>query len=104
MYPLPLNGFPESNSRWLSEVVDLGSQRFLIVSFQTMSKIKGNQDGPGGRNDTYDIGSRKSVPRREVVREVKDGRHPDAHVIEVNRREYVRDNPDNSRRDNVNRR
>ena len=59
-----------------------------------MTKIKGKNDGPGGRNEHYDIGSRKDIPRRQVVREVKQGRHPGAHVIEVNEREYASDNPD----------
>ena len=68
-----------------------------------MTKIIGNNDGEGGRNDTYKIGSRKSVPRRSAVAEVKRGDHPGAHVVKINGREYVRDNPDNSKKDNVNR-
>lgn len=68
-----------------------------------MTKIKGRNDGPGGRNEHYDIGNRKNVPRRNVVAEVKRGEHPDAHVVKVNGREYVRDNPDRSKDDNVNR-
>ena len=68
-----------------------------------MSRIRGKQDGPGGRNEHYDIGRRKDVPRRTAVKEVKDGLHPDSHVIRVGDREYVRDNPDGSKSDNVNR-
>lgn len=68
-----------------------------------MTKIKGNNDGPGGRNETYDIGSRKNVPRTQVVKEVERGKYPDAHVFKINNRKYVRDNPDNSKKDNVNR-
>lgn len=68
-----------------------------------MARIKGNNDGPNGRNETYDIGKRKNVPRRTVVSEIKRGKHPGAHVVKVNGREYARDNPDSSRRDNVNR-
>lgn len=68
-----------------------------------MTKIIGNNDGPGGRNETYRIGSRRSVPRRTVVAEVKRGDHPGAHVVQINGREYVRDNPDHSKLDNVNR-
>lgn len=68
-----------------------------------MTKIKGNNDGPGGRNETYDIGSRKNVPRPQVVKEVEQGKFPDAHVVKINNRKYVRDNPDNSKKDNVNR-
>lgn len=68
-----------------------------------MTKIKGNNDGPGGRNDSYKIGSRTNVPRKEAVKEVKQGKHPDAHVLKVGNKEFVRDNPDSSKKDNVNR-
>ena len=67
-----------------------------------MTKIRGNQDGPNGRNESYRIGSRKNVPRLQAVKEVKAGKHPDAHVVKINGREYVRDNPDQSTSDNVN--
>jgi hypothetical protein len=68
-----------------------------------MTKIKGNNDGPGGRNETYNIGSRKNVPRKTVVKEIKQGKHTGAHVVNVNGQDYARDNPDSSKRDNVNR-
>jgi hypothetical protein len=68
-----------------------------------MAKIKGNNDGPGGRNETYKIGARPAVPRKEAVREVKKGLHDDVHVVKVNGQEYLRDNPDGSKADNVNR-
>lgn len=68
-----------------------------------MTKIKGNNDGKNGRNETYNIGSRKNVPRTQVVKEIKQGKHPDAHVVKVKGREYARDNPDGSKSDNVNR-
>jgi hypothetical protein len=67
-----------------------------------MAKIKGNRDGDGGRNESYKIGSRPNVPRRQAVREVKNGLHPGYHTLRINGREYVRDNPDNSKKDNVN--
>ena len=67
-----------------------------------MTKIKSKNDGPGGRNEHYDIGSRKNVPRRNVVAEIKRDEHPDAHVVTINGREYARDNPDPSKADNVN--
>lgn len=68
-----------------------------------MTKIVGNNDGPGGRNESYNIGKRKNVPRPKVVKEIEQGLHPDAHVVKVNGRKYARDNPDHSKRDNVNR-
>lgn len=68
-----------------------------------MTKIIGNNDGKGGRNDTYKIGGRKAVPRTQAVKEVEQGKHPGAHVVKINGRKYVRDNPDNTKKDNVNR-
>ena len=68
-----------------------------------MSKIKGLNDGPGGRNEHYNVGNRGNVPRRNIVAEIKRGEHPDSHVVKINDREYARDNPDRSKKDNVNR-
>lgn len=68
-----------------------------------MAKIKGKQDGPGGRNEHYDIGKRKDIPRGKVIKEIEAGNHPDAHVVKINGRKYARDNPDSSKKDNVNR-
>ncbi|MFZ3581546.1 DUF3892 domain-containing protein [Loktanella sp. DJP18] len=68
-----------------------------------MSRIIGKNDGPNGRNEHYDIGNRKDVPRRKVVAEVKRGEHAGTHVVKIGDREYARDNPDRSKRDNVNR-
>ncbi len=68
-----------------------------------MTKIRGRQDGKGGRNEHYDIGSRKNVARREAVREVERGKHPDAHIYHRGGQKYIRDNPDSSTTDNVNR-
>ena len=68
-----------------------------------MAKIRGNNDGEGGRNESYRIGSRKEVPRGQAVKEVKQGKHPAHHVMKRDGQEYVRDNPDNSKKDNVNR-
>ena len=68
-----------------------------------MTKLIGNNDGPGGRNDTYNDGKRKNVPRPTIVKEIKQGKHPGAHVIKINGIEYARDNPDNCTGDNVNR-
>lgn len=68
-----------------------------------MTKIIGNNDGPNERNETYKIGSRSHVPRVQAVKEVMDGKHPGAHVVAINGRRYVRDNPDHTTSDNVNR-
>lgn len=68
-----------------------------------MTKIIGNNDGPGGRNNTYKIGNRPAVKRTEAVKEIEQGAHPGAHVVKINGRKYARDNPDHSKSDNVNR-
>ena len=68
-----------------------------------MTKVVGNNDGPGGRNESYKIGNRPKVPRAQAVKEVEEGKHPGAHVVKVEKRKYVRNNPDGSKRDNVNR-
>lgn len=68
-----------------------------------MGKIKGNNDGPNGRNETYRIGTRKNVTRIQAVKEVEQGKHSGNHVVKINGRKYVRDNPDSSTKDNVNR-
>lgn len=67
-----------------------------------MEKITGNRDGPNGRNETYNVGNRKNVPRDIVVAEVEKGWHPDYHIIKQKGEKYVRDNPDPSSKDNVN--
>lgn len=68
-----------------------------------MTRIIGNNDGPGGRNESYKIGNRPHVSRPQAVKEVRHGDHPGAHVVNINKRNYVRDNPDSSKHDNVNR-
>lgn len=68
-----------------------------------MTKIIGNNDGKGGRNETYKIGARNNVSRKDAVREVEQGKHSGAHVVKVKNQKFVRDNPDRSTLDNVNR-
>lgn len=68
-----------------------------------MTRIIGNLDGPNGRNESYRIGKRKHVPRLKAVQEVKRGNHQGAHIVKINNKKYVRDNPDHSKKDNVNR-
>jgi hypothetical protein len=63
-----------------------------------MTRFKGRRDGPGGRNEHYDIGSRKIVPLRKLVEEIKRREHPGA---QINGREHVRDNRDSSTANNV---
>lgn len=67
-----------------------------------MAKIKGNQDGKNGRNETYRVASRPNVPRKQLVKEVEIGLHPNVHIYKIGREKFVRDNRDVSKRDNVN--
>ncbi|MCE9586314.1 DUF3892 domain-containing protein [Candidatus Uhrbacteria bacterium] len=69
-----------------------------------MTQIRGNKDGPNGRNESYRIGDRKHVSRPQAVKEVEAGKHPGAHTVKIEGKKYVRDNPDSSKRDNVNQR
>ena len=68
----------------------------------SMAKITGKNDGVGGRNEHYRIGSKDNVPRREAVKEVERGKHDGYHIYERGGEKYVRDNPDSSKQDNVN--
>lgn len=67
-----------------------------------MAKITGKNDGAGSRNEHYRVGSRDNVPRREVVKEIEGGKHSGYHIYERDGQKYVRDNPDSSKKDNVN--
>lgn len=68
-----------------------------------MTKIRGNRDGPNRRNETYRVGKNKKMPRRELVNEVECGLHQGLDTVKINGQKYVRDNPDKSKSDNVNR-
>lgn len=67
-----------------------------------MTRIRGNRDGPNRRNESYRVPGQGKVTRAELVKQVKAGKHPSAHVVKVRGRDYVRDNPDSSTSDNVN--
>ena len=67
-----------------------------------MTKIKGLQDGKNGRNEHYDVGRRKDVPRKTLIQEVEEGKHSNVHIYRRGRQKFVRDNPDSSTKDNVN--
>jgi hypothetical protein len=67
-----------------------------------MTRIKKNHNGPG-RDKTYDIGSRKDVSRAQVVKEIEQDKHKGAHIYKFDGIKFPRDNPDGSKKDNVNR-
>ncbi|MFH1473134.1 MAG: DUF3892 domain-containing protein [bacterium] len=64
--------------------------------------IHGNADGENGENDTYSIPGRGStISRRTLVREVKQGKHPNYHIYERKDEEYLRADPDHRKSNNV---
>ena len=65
--------------------------------------IRGNNDGNGGRNESYTINGRGEVKRKKLVREVEAGNHPDFSIYEINKEKYVRGNPDSKESNNINR-
>lgn len=64
--------------------------------------IKGNRDGEGGRNDSYFIPGRGNVARGKLVREIKQGKHPDFSTYTREGEGYARANPDSKDSNNVN--
>lgn len=66
------------------------------------NKIKGNKDGDSGRNESYTIPGRGSVARKKLVNEVKSGKHPKHSIYKRNGEEFVRSDPDNKKKNNVN--
>lgn len=65
--------------------------------------IKGNHDGAKGGNDTYNIvGRGTNIPRKIIVQEIKQGKHPEHTVTKIDGKEYAKAKPNSSEKDNVN--
>lgn len=64
--------------------------------------INGNGGGKGGGNESYTITGRGEVSRRQMVAEIKQGKHPDSHVYKINGKEYARNNRNQNKPDNIN--
>lgn len=65
--------------------------------------IKGNQDGVNGGNDTYNIvGRGTNIPRATIVKEIKQGKHPEHTVTKINNEEYAKSKPNSTENDNIN--
>lgn len=65
--------------------------------------INGNNDGNNGSNKTVTIPGRGSnIPVRKIVKEIKDGKHPNHSTYTRNDKEYPRAKPDNKKKNNVN--
>lgn len=65
------------------------------------SSINGNGGNSGG-NDNYTVTGRGTVSRAQIVKEVKQGQHPDTHIYKRNGVEYARNNPNHDKPDNIN--
>ncbi|MGB5965586.1 MAG: hypothetical protein WBF77_04795 [Sulfurimonadaceae bacterium] len=67
------------------------------------TNINGNHDGAKGGNDTYNIqGRAKNIPRNKLVKEVKEGKHPNHTTTNINGKNYVKAKPNPETKDNVN--
>ena len=64
--------------------------------------ITGNHDGKNGRNNSYNIPGRGNVSRKTLVKEVEDGKHQNFSTYKLGGKKFVRSNPDNSEKNNVN--
>ncbi len=67
------------------------------------NNIKGNNDGEGGRNESYTIQGRGVVLREVLVKEVEAGKHPNFITYERNEEKFVKGKPDSTEGNNVNR-
>lgn len=67
-----------------------------------MPRIEGQRDGENDRNENYTVWGRGTVPRQQLVLEVDLGLHPGHHTRTINGQKYVVDNPDHTKKDNVN--
>jgi hypothetical protein len=80
--------------------------RLILIQFEVIkvakgSSINGNADGENGSNKSYSVKGRGNVSRPIMVKEVKQGKHPDTHVLKVNGVEYARNNPNHNKPDNI---
>lgn len=64
-------------------------------------RIIGRRENKTGGNTDYKLSNGKTVPRGEAVSMVKNGKLPGYHTVAVNGKKYLRDNPDNSKKDNI---
>jgi len=65
-------------------------------------RIRGNRDGLNNRNESYNLKGR-DYSRPKMVERVERGLHSKNMVVKINGRKYVKDRPDSSKKDNVNR-
>ncbi len=64
-------------------------------------KITGRREDEKGANTHYRLSDGRIITREEGVRMCNNGLLPDYHIYETNGVEYLRDNPDTSEADNI---
>jgi hypothetical protein len=65
-----------------------------------MVKITGRRESSTGGNTHYRIDG-KIIPRTDAVKRCKDGKLSGYHVVKIRGKQYLRDNPDNRKKDNI---
>lgn len=65
-----------------------------------MGNIRVTKESPTGLNQRFNVGGRE-IPRSELVKEIRQGKHPDYHVMTFEGKEIPRSNPDKSQRNNL---
>jgi hypothetical protein len=66
-----------------------------------MTRVTGRRESPTGGNTNYRLSDGKTVTRTQGVSMCKDGKLPGYNVMKVKGKEYLRDNPDKSKKDNI---
>ena len=64
-------------------------------------KIIGRRESKTGGNTHYKLSNKKIVNRSDAVKMVKAGKLPGYHTVTVNKKKYLRDNPDKRKKDNI---
>lgn len=65
-------------------------------------KIKVTKEGPTGLNTRFKVQGTPGIePRTKLIKDVKQGKHPDYHVRNNGRVEYIASNPDGSKKNNL---
>lgn len=81
----------------ISTVCDPTSQEDTTLAGKNVRVTK---ESESGRNQRFQVGNR-NISRAEFVKEIKQGRHPEYHVREVNDVPTPASNPDRSKSNNL---
>lgn len=65
-----------------------------------MAKIKQLTESKTGGAETYKVG-KTTKTRCETVKEIKEGKHPNYHIVKIKGAEYARSNPDGKTFNNI---